>query len=1214
MRLQHIAPLLLLLAAAATLQAQLCTTTTKAVPVRAEGKTELVADVIVTCTGGSPGPPNQTIPAYNITLTFNSNVTSRILGATGASEALLLLDEPAPGAQYPCDQPSGICTAYGNGTGSGYYGGGQPTPITPNNRNVFQGFVAYPTPSPGGPVSDPQSVTWLSIPYDSPGNGTRTFRFTNLRLDATASKGTPQLVGLATAAPVQFLTSLPLAVASAQPSMTDSVRDAADANAAPGGVSTVVNPGGSSLTRYATLRFASLYSGADRTRTVAPPNGLDTSPAPVNQNTPGSVYNSESGFFNSSFGTYGSGGNLGTAGLADEGTRYMAVFSNIPPGAALFVDVYNAGATTGGPAARLIAAGANGAKPFTAFAGGTTAQLPVNGTSTVAVWEVLKNNPVSADQFDFGVYLAYPPGFAYVPAPIVVQMQYAAVTPAASIPVFATGTGPQTLLSFQPPPNLIADPPALNLTATVGSQSPPAAPLTVSSSFSAVPLTFFVSSTGTLPLRFTPGSGTTPATITVSLLTTQGLTAGTHTDTITVRSSGGNSTTTVPVTLTLTPAPQIQSISPSNVTAGGAAFTLTVNGANFTRGTNVQWNGSALPTVVVSSTQLTAQVAASLIAAPATVSITAASPDVSISNAVTLAVGRLSISSLSPASVTAGSGTFVLTIAGSGFLPGATVNAGGSSLQPQTLTATQITVAIPAAAIAQSGTLAIAVVNPDGVTSNRVTLSISPQPRLDTVAPTSITATAPAFLLTATGSGFQTGATVQIGGSTLQPSALSATQITTTVTADLIAQPGALPVTIVNPGNVASNAVVLTVNPAPVADHLVPPAATAGVGGLSVVLAGSNFPSGAVVQWNGQALPTTVDGPSQATVQVSPALTAAAGTATITVLTGDGVSSNGLTFTINPAPRISALGPSSAVPGAAAFTLTVTGTNFASGAVVRWNSQALGTTFVNPAQLTAQVPASLVATAGTASLTVVTADGVASNALVFTIALPPIPGVNINAPNAAPSGQDQTVTLNLAGTYPVDLLGTLTLTFTGDGGPPDDPAIQFQNGSRVFTFTLPAGTSPQPVQVVMKTGTVAGVATIATSFTAGGTDVTPSGIGPQRIQIPRAAPSLSTPTCTRNSTGFTVVIDGFTNTREATSAIFDFQAAAGANLGTNEITVPTTSLFGGWFGSSGAAGAGGLFRYTQPFTVQGNTSGITSISARLANSAGTSAAVSCQLP
>ena len=89
----------------------------------------------------------------------------------------------------------------------------------------------------------------------------------------------------------------------------------------------------------------------------------------------------------------------------------------------------------------------------------------------------------------------------------------------------------------------------------------------------------------------------------------------------------------------------------------------------------------------------------------------------------------------------------------------------------------------------------------------------------------------------------------------------------------------------------------------------------------------------------------------------------------------------------NPAPTLTGIAPASAVAGSGAVTLTVNGSNFISGSVVRWNGSNLSTTFVSATALTASVSASLLATAGTAQVTVFTPTpgGGTSTAANFTI-------------------------------------------------------------------------------------------------------------------------------------------------------------------------------------------------------------------------------------
>jgi hypothetical protein len=74
------------------------------------------------------------------------------------------------------------------------------------------------------------------------------------------------------------------------------------------------------------------------------------------------------------------------------------------------------------------------------------------------------------------------------------------------------------------------------------------------------------------------------------------------------------------------PTPNIASIDPSSLVAGSAAQIMTVNGSGFIASTTVNLNGTALATTWVSSTSVTAMVAASAIAADGTAHITASNP------------------------------------------------------------------------------------------------------------------------------------------------------------------------------------------------------------------------------------------------------------------------------------------------------------------------------------------------------------------------------------------------------------------------------------------------------------------------------------------------------------------------------------------------------------------------------------------------------------
>jgi hypothetical protein len=93
----------------------------------------------------------------------------------------------------------------------------------------------------------------------------------------------------------------------------------------------------------------------------------------------------------------------------------------------------------------------------------------------------------------------------------------------------------------------------------------------------------------------------------------------------------------------------------------------------------------------------------------------------------------------------------------------------------------------------------------------------------------------------------------------------------------------------------------------------------------------------------------------------------------------------------NPVPFVNQpLVPTDAAPGGPSFTLTVNGTGFVSGSVVNWNGVALSTAFVASSQLKATVPASNIAKASTAWITVSspTPGGGTSNVVFFAVSAP----------------------------------------------------------------------------------------------------------------------------------------------------------------------------------------------------------------------------------
>jgi len=126
----------------------------------------------------------------------------------------------------------------------------------------------------------------------------------------------------------------------------------------------------------------------------------------------------------------------------------------------------------------------------------------------------------------------------------------------------------------------------------------------------------------------------------------------------------------------------------------------------------------------------------------------------------------------------------------------------------------------------------------------------------------------------------------------------------------------------------------------------------------------------------------------------------------------------------NPVPQVNQpLVPASTAPGGPPFTLTMNGTGFVSGSGVNWNGTALATSFVSESQLTADVPATDIAVAGTASVTVVNPapGGGTSNVVFLPITLPTFSVAFSRADVTTASGPETVATGDFNGDGKLDL-------------------------------------------------------------------------------------------------------------------------------------------------------------------------------------------------
>jgi sugar lactone lactonase YvrE len=336
----------------------------------------------------------------------------------------------------------------------------------------------------------------------------------------------------------------------------------------------------------------------------------------------------------------------------------------------------------------------------------------------------------------------------------------------------------------------------------------------------------------------------------------------------------------------------------------------------------------------------------------------------------------------------------------------------------------------------------------------------------------------------------------------------------------------------------------------------------------------------------------------------------ATGTRTLTVsITDNAVYSPqsfqiGGTGTTAGAVVLNTISPTGVSAGAGNTTITASGANFTPTSVVNFNAAPLATTFVSASQLMAVVPAALLTTAGAVTITVTDASSDStSQAQTFTIA--PAVAVTFSGPSTSNPGQQPTLNFTLSQAYPVPLNVAMTMTFAPAGSNPDNPQVQFATGGRTFGFTLAANTTATPI-IQVQTGTVAGTITVSLQLTANGINVTPSSVAPITIVVLAVAPTISNLSFTTSGDTLTVLVTGYSNTREIQSATFNFTPASGATLAMTTIIVPATTMFLTWYSSSDSVAYGSTFTYTQNFLLSGSATVVGGVGVTLTNTVGPS--------
>jgi len=684
-------------------------------------------------------------------------------------------------------------------------------------------------------------------------------------------------------------------------------------------------------------------------------------------------------------------------------------------------------------------------------------------------------------------------------------------------------------------------------------------------------------------------------TLTVNVSISSSAATGTRTFTVT---NGDRSTATSGSIFTVSGAPTVTAVSPTSRGQGATNQTLTITGTNFVSGATTAFSTNGITvnsTTFNSATSLTVNVSISGSATPGTRTITVTNGDGSTatSGSIFTVNAAPTVTAVSPTSRGEGATAQNLTVTGTGFQSGATTTFSGTGITVNSTTfvnATTLTVNVTIGGSATVGTSTITVTNPDaGSATSGSIFTVNAAPTVTAVSPTSRDAGAVSQSLTVTGTGFVSGATTSFSGSNITVNSttfVNATTLTVNISISSGALVGTRAITVTNPdaGNGTSGS-IFTVNAAPTVTAVSPTSRDAGAVNQNLTITGTNFITGATVAFSTNGITvnsTTFNSATSLSVNISIASGATVGTRTITVTNGDGsVVTSGSIFTVNAAPTVTAVSPSSRAQGTSNQSLTVTGTNFITGATATFSATGItvnSTTFVSATSLTVNVTVASNAATGAGTISVLNGDGsTATSGSIFTVNPPP------TATSVSPSSLDQgaiSQALTLTGT---GFESGATVLATGSGVTVNSTA--FVNSTTLTVTVSVNGGATIASSGFSVTNPDAGTVTSGAIFSVTAaptvTAVSPTSRGAGAVSQNLTVTGTGFVTGTSLATVFsgTNITVNSTTYVSSTSLTVNISIAAGAAIGTRTFTVTN--------GDRSTATSGSIFTVNVAPTVTG---------------------------
>jgi hypothetical protein len=212
---------------------------------------------------------------------------------------------------------------------------------------------------------------------------------------------------------------------------------------------------------------------------------------------------------------------------------------------------------------------------------------------------------------------------------------------------------------------------------------------------------------------------------------------------------------------------------------------------------------------------------------------------------------------------------------------------------------------------------------------------------------------------------------------------------------------------------------------------------------------------------------------------------------------------------------------------------------------------------------------------------------------------PPLPTPELSVTlGEAQSAQQGSGTVTFDAAAETGGSGTVTLSFEAQTAGELDPCIVFANGRQTVNFTFNKGDTAANFggasSAAFQTGTTAGTLMLAAQI--GGA------VSQQNVVIAPAVIGVAAVTGARQTSGVSVNVTGFDNTRTAGMLSFTFYDSAGNVIAPGAIGYDSKAAFSSYFAGSDD---GGQFALEAYFPVNGDPSSVSGFTVQLVNSAGT---------